>query len=219
MWHFVAENPWYLAGALGLVALGFLIALKVTQDGRNLMRALIALGLAAVVLVVEQLIVTDAERIEWKVKELIDALLHSDAARASALMDEHVVFTLRNTSLGDELDIAAFMDRLSNDLTFDWLHLSRLTTSAGEQSLRGSAEFKVGAAGTYRSGGIGYNFAGNSEWSLGFRKVASGEWKIVRISAEVLPPRVSLPIIPYRRGNGPNPAEPRPMRGPPRLRD
>jgi hypothetical protein len=208
MWYFLAENPWYLAGAFGLVAVGFLIALKVTQNGRNLVRALIALGLAATVLVVEQFLVTDNERIEWQVKALIAALADSDATRMKALMDEHVIFSMRNATLGDELDLAWLTDRLK-DLKFDWIHLSRLSTSAGDQTRRGSAEFKVGAAGTYTMGGIGHNFAGNSEWSLGFRKLPDGTWKISRITAQVFPQYVTLPMIQYRRrgpGFTPEPA-------------
>lgn len=137
MWYYVAENPWYLAGTFGLAAAGFLVALKLTQDGRNLTRALIALGLAAVVLVVEQWIVTDAERVEWAVKDLVRALSENDTTRVISLMDDRVTFSMRD-KIADELDHAWFAREL-NDLTFDWLHLSRLTTSAGQQTHRGSA--------------------------------------------------------------------------------
>ncbi len=39
------------------------------------------------------------------------------------------------------------------------------------------------------------NFAGYSEWSLGFRKVASGDWKINRVTAVELPQYTMLPTI------------------------
>src|SRR4051794_20690928 len=60
----LSEDPTYLAGGLGLVALMLLVALRVTQQGRYLIRALIVLGLAAAVLVIEHFWFTDAERIE-----------------------------------------------------------------------------------------------------------------------------------------------------------
>ena len=91
--YFVAENPWYLVAILGLVAAGFLVALRTTQDGRYLIRALVTLGVAGVLIVVDQLWVTDAERVEWVVRDLADAVARSDADAALALMDEHVTFS------------------------------------------------------------------------------------------------------------------------------
>src|SRR5271166_4780259 len=56
---FLSEDPTYLAGFLILVAGGFLMALKVTQQGKYLAWALTALGLAVAVVVIERLWVTD----------------------------------------------------------------------------------------------------------------------------------------------------------------
>jgi len=198
MWYYVAENPWPLAGAFGLVALGFLIAMKVTADGKYLVRALIVLGLAAGVLIVEQLLVTDAERIESTVKNLIHALSRSDADGVTQALDDHVTFSIRNDTLGNELDLEQFREKLK-DLTFDGIYVSRLSTSSMQQSGRGSAEFKASAAGTYQMNGVGYNFAGNSEWSLGFRRLPSGEWKINRITAMSFPLNVVLPFMRARQ--------------------
>ncbi len=207
MLYYVAENPWYLAGVFGLLSVSFLIALRVTQDGKFLIRALIALGLAAIVLVVEQLWVTDNERIEWVVKDLVSALSRSDADKMIGLMDQHVTFSLRSSMQGDELDTDFFRSTLQN-AKFDWVHLSKLTTNAGVQSQRGSAEFKISATGTYLMGGTQHNFAGNSQWSLGFRKAPNEGWKITRITAVVLPPYVILPMVKFRSRNGTTAVEP-----------
>ncbi len=208
--HYLGENPWYLVGGLGLVAAGFLIALRVTQDGRHLIRALAAIGLAALVLVVEQVWVTEAERIEWVVHDLADAVSRSDGDRVLALMDDHVSFSMKGNNLGKELDVAAIREALK-DVTFDWLHVSHLSTSAGEQTRRGTAEFRVGVSGTYQMSQMSQaarNFAApGTEWSLGFRKTPSGDWKILRITALAVPPYAMLsPMFRYKEPSDPAPA-------------
>jgi ketosteroid isomerase-like protein len=202
--YFVAENPWPLLAVFGLIGLGFLVALRVTQDGRYLIRALVALGLAAVALIVEQLWVTDAERIEAVVRELADAVRRSDTEAALALMDDHVGFGIRNQSISDELDLSLIRIVL-RDVKFDWLHLSRLSASAGKQTHMGQAEFKVNAGGTYQGS---HNFVGLSEWSLGFRRTPDGAWKITRITATKLPPYAMLP--PQLRRSRPAVGQPTP---------
>ena len=90
--EFLSEDPTYLAGGLGLLAVALLIALRVTQQGRYLIWALVALGLAAVVLVIEHFWVTDAERIERVVYDLRDAVLASDAERVLTYLTPDVQF-------------------------------------------------------------------------------------------------------------------------------
>jgi ketosteroid isomerase-like protein len=187
--YYVAENPWPLVAVFGMIGLGFLVAMRVTQDGRYLVRGLVALGLAAVVMVVEQLWVTDAERIESVVRELADAVRRSDSEAALALMDEHVGFGIRNQSISEELDLSLIRIVL-REVKFDWLHVSRLSASAGKQTLMGQADFKVNAGGTYQGS---QPFGGLSEWSLGFHRTPDGAWKITRITATKLPPYAMLP--------------------------
>jgi hypothetical protein len=194
MWYLIAENPWFLAGAFGLIAVVLLIAMKVTQDGQYLIKALIAFGCAGAILIIEQLIVTENERVEWTVRELSAALLKSDNAKVMDLMDEHVLFSMRSNTLGDELDLSVLNEKLA-DLSFDWIHLSRLNTNAGQQTGRGSAEFQVNAGGSLRMNGISHNFTGNSAWSLGFRRLSNGRWKINRITNLALPQYVMLPLF------------------------
>ena len=197
MLYYVAENPWYLAGVFSAIALGFLVALRVTQDGRFLIRALIAFGIALIVLIVEQLWVTENERLERVVKELVSALSHSDADHMISLMDDHVTFSIGGRMQGNELDLDFFRNSLKN-ANFDWVHLSHLSTNAGTQSQRGSAEFKIAAGGTYLVGSTLQKFAGNSTWSLGFSKTPSGVWKINRVTAIAFPPYVPLSMIKLR---------------------
>src|SRR5436190_604723 len=75
---FLSEDPTYLVGALGILAVSFLMALRVTQQGKYLYWALGALGLAAAVLAIEHFWVTDNERIERVVYDLRRAVLASD---------------------------------------------------------------------------------------------------------------------------------------------
>ena len=75
---FLSEDPTYLAGFLVLAAGAFLMALKVTQQGKYLVWALTALGLAVAVVVIERMWVTDNERIESVVYDLRRAVLAAD---------------------------------------------------------------------------------------------------------------------------------------------
>ena len=215
--YYLAENPWYLVSVLGLVAAGFLVALRNTQDGRYLVRALVVMGAAGALLVVEQLWVTDAERVEWVVRELADAVARSDGEAALALMDDHVIFGMRSVTYGDELVLSSVADLL-REVRFDLFRVSRLVATAGAQTHRGQAEFKVTAAGTFQQGMLAPTFAGNSEWSLGFRRDRSGAWKINRITAVELPQYTMVPILKYRvppsatRPQSNEPVSPPPMR-------
>ena len=60
----LSDDPTYLAGGLGLLAGVFLIALRLTQQGKYLVWAAVSLALALVVVGVERVWVTDNERIE-----------------------------------------------------------------------------------------------------------------------------------------------------------
>src|SRR5262249_25395334 len=75
---FLSEDPTYLAGGVLLLARAFLIAVRVTQQGKYLLRAGVALGLAVLVVVIEWFWVTDTERIEQVVDDLRRAVLRSD---------------------------------------------------------------------------------------------------------------------------------------------
>jgi len=78
LFTFLAEDLTYLAGLLVLGALLCLIGSKVTQERKYLIWALTALGLALATFTIEQLRVTDQERIERVVYELRMAVAYHD---------------------------------------------------------------------------------------------------------------------------------------------
>jgi hypothetical protein len=66
---------------------------------------------------------------------------------------------------------------------FDFVHVQDLQTSAGRQTRRGKAEFRVYAKGTLRTSMATYNVGtANSTWSLGFQETKPGVWKVNRIT-------------------------------------
>ena len=90
---YLSEDPTYLAGGLFLLAGLFAVALKVTQQGKYLVRAGIAVALALVVIVVEWVWVTDNERIENVVYAVRAAVLKSDVDGVLALLAPDVLYS------------------------------------------------------------------------------------------------------------------------------
>src|SRR5262249_1469445 len=130
----LSDHPAYLVGGLGLLAGAFLIALRVTQQGRYLLWALTALGLLAAVLVIEHLWVTDAERVERVVYDLRDAVVASDPERALSFMTPDVEFIQGGRTIaGGELTRAYIHTNVSS-AKFDFLRISHLKTEAHPQS-------------------------------------------------------------------------------------
>ncbi len=79
---------------------------------------------------------------------------------------------------------------------FDFVRVSQLTTEAGSQTKRGSAEFKVTASGTFNEGGSQVPLGSmGTEWSLGFRETSPGVWKVNRITAIKVPREVSRALF------------------------
>ena len=88
----LSEDPTYLAGGLLLVAGAFVVALNVTQQGKYLIRAGIALALALMVVAIEWFWVTDNERIEQVVYDLRRAVQNSDVEGVLAHMAPNVQY-------------------------------------------------------------------------------------------------------------------------------
>jgi ketosteroid isomerase-like protein len=197
MLHYLSEDARPLAAGLGLVALGFLIALWLTQRGKYLVSAGIALTLAVLVLVVEQFWVTDNERIEAVVEDLRQAVVMSDPDRVIAHLAPDVTVAGGDSSEGrlinsarQQITIAAIR-QIVKDTTFDYVRVSRLTTNAGKLSRQGTAEFRVHAVGTVTSPYAPARVAtpaSGIDWSLGFRETSPGVWKVTRITP-INPPR------------------------------
>src|SRR5438270_9400386 len=97
--RYLVEDPSYLLMALGLVALGFLIALKVTQQGKYLVRAGVVAAIAAAIFGFEQYWVTDAERVEAVVYDLARAVEASDVDRIKSHLDDRVTVGMRDRTV------------------------------------------------------------------------------------------------------------------------
>lgn len=193
--EFLSEDATYLAGGLGILAAVFLIALKVTQQGKFLIWALSALGGAALVLVVEQLWVTDNERVERVVYELRDAVAASDPPRVFAQLTPDVEFIQNGQAISGEMTRNYIKLHLSAT-RFDFVRVTRLETNAGRQSRRGSAVFRILASGSYQQpvAEITYNFGTtNLDFALSLRETEPGVWKVDRITLTRAPRELPMP--------------------------
>lgn len=184
--EWISEDPTYLAGGLALVAGAFLVALRLTQQGKYLIYGLGALGLSAAVVLVEWVWVTDNERIERSVYGLAKAVAASDVPGTLSFLTDDVQYVRGGTSMRGR-DTRALAESLVSNAHFDFLKLTRLEAHAGGQSRRGTAEFRVLCGGSFQQGAIQYNFGSmHSTWSLGFVE-KDGVWKVNRITPVELP--------------------------------
>ena len=90
------------------------MALKVTQQGKYLVWALTALGLAVAVVVIERLWVTDNERIESVVYELRRAVLAANPEEVLAQLTPDVGYVQDGISLSGEATRGLIRDNLAN---------------------------------------------------------------------------------------------------------
>jgi hypothetical protein len=209
---FLSEDPTYLAAALGLVAAASLMALRVTQQGKYLYWTLGSLGLAGLVLVIEHFWVTDNERIERVVYDLRRAVLASDVEGVLKNLTPDVEYVQNGTAISGETTRTLIRANLAQ-ATFDFIHINDLQTSAGQQTRRGKAEFRVYAKGALQTPLASYNVGtANSTWSLGFEETEPKVWKVNRITPMSLPDgTITVPhTAPRRGGQG---RAPRPGRG------
>jgi hypothetical protein len=197
--EYLAENPWPLAGALGALALGFLIALKVTQQGKYLIWAAIAAGLMLCGLAIEHFWVTDNERIEAVVYDVAAGVAAGDADRVTRNLAPEATMSLPNESFDNDPFLKAAI-RIVNQLQglplgsvliqqqlrqfrFDYVKVADLRTHAGEHTRQGTAEFLVHAMGEQVD--PHYPFATpvrGMGWSFGLRETSPGIWKVTRIT-------------------------------------
>src|SRR5271157_957768 len=189
---FLSEDPTYLAGFLALVAVALLVALRVTQQGKYLVWALMALGLAVVVVVIERVWVTDNERIESVVYELRRDVLAAKPEEGLAQLTPDVEYVQDGISLSGEATRELIRANLAN-AALDFVHVQDLQTSARRQTRRGKAEFRIYAKGTLRTSMATYNVGtANSTWSLGFQETEPGVWKVNRITPVSMTEGVAL---------------------------
>jgi hypothetical protein len=194
---YLSEDPTYLVVGLLLLAGAFLVALNVTQQGKYLVRAGIALGLALMVVVIEWFWVTDNERIRQVVYDLRQAVLSSNVDGVLAHMAPNVQYLQGDTALSEDATRVLIRANLEH-AQFDFVRISDLQTSVGQQSRRGKAEFRVFARGRLNSSqGMMDGATPVTTWSLGFQETRPGVWKVNRISPVSIPRGVlALPGLP-----------------------
>jgi hypothetical protein len=187
---YLSEDPTFLAAFFLVLAGAFLAALKVTQQGKYLVRAGIALGLGLVVLVVDWLWVTDTERIERVVYDLRRAVANSDADGVISHLVPNVQYLQGDTALSEQATRALIRDNLSR-FHFDFVRISDLHASAMRQARRGTAEFRVFTRGSLSSQpGAANSGTKITAWSLGFQETEPGVWKVNRISPISIPRQI-----------------------------
>ena len=183
--HYLLEDPTIVVGAMVVLALICLIALMATQRGKFLVWGMGFVLAAAFFLLLEQVWVTDNERIEAVVYALRDATARSDADAVLAL-------TTPDLRLEPSIALAkgplarAFIKTQLENAKFDYLLIRHLEVASSPQARRGSAQFEVLASGSWQH----YNWAttpGQAIWSIGLEEMPDKTWKINRITAVKLP--------------------------------
>ncbi len=184
---YLSEDPTFLVGGLLLVAGAFAAALRVTQEGKYLMYATVALVLALGVLVVEQLWVTDSERIEQVVYSLRNAVANSNVDGVLGHMTRDVLYTHGDVALSPE-ETRSYIRAALSRVKFEMVQVTGLEIKVGEQSRRGTASFRVFAKGSMDSS-LGPVPQGTSltAWSLGLRETEPDVWMVYRIAPVQIP--------------------------------
>jgi hypothetical protein len=184
---YLSEDPTYLAGGFLLLGAACFIALKATQQGKYLIGAATALVLALLVVAVEWMWVTDNERIEKVVYEVRDAVLESDADGVLARLAPNVMYQQGDTALTSDATRELIRANVSN-VHLEFARITELRTSVGEQTRRGSAEFRVFTRGGLKtSAHITDGMSTMTAWSFGFQETEPGIWKINRITPVSIP--------------------------------
>jgi ketosteroid isomerase-like protein len=139
------------------------------------------------VLLVERFWITDNERIERVVYDLKRAVLASDAEAVLKHLTPDVQYVQHGTALPGGATRELIRNNLSN-ATFDFVYIRELQTSAGRQTRRGKAEFRIYAKGRLHTALQDYDVGtADSTWSLGFQETAPGIWKVNRITPVSVP--------------------------------
>jgi hypothetical protein len=189
MQHLLSENPWPIVSAFGLVALFFLIASWTTGNRKYLVFGLSTVAIAILLILIEQVWVTDRERIEWVIYDIARAAQSSNAngvlehlAPEASLGASDNLPRRRFGVFGHSVTEAGIRDLLSRT-QFDYVRVYHVTVNVGTLSRQGRAEFQSQAVGTYSTtvGEVRFG-ATRMGWSLGFRETSPKVWKVTRIT-------------------------------------
>lgn len=191
--RYVAEDPTVLVGGVGLAVLVLLAALRVTQQGKYLIGAVVTAVLALVLLGIEHFWVTDCERIEQVVEEIRAAVAASDADGVIEHLTPDVQYTEGGTVYSGPI-ARAYIHAALSTTEFDVVRVSRLRTHVGRQARRGTADFRVFARGVHhrRFGPLPFS-SSDLNWSLGFVETAPHVWSVNRLTPTRLPRAVPSP--------------------------
>ncbi len=163
MWF--TEDPWPPVLILGVIAIVFGLAWNATRRGKFFLMAGGTVFLALGVLIGEEMVVTDSERVEDRVLKLADAVRRSESEKVL-------------TFFADDADdlrkhIAGHLD----DVKFEDLHIADLKVEVEPGGTQAKSEFRANGSGTWR-GTLSTNFA--TRWRLTWQN-ESGTWKVIQI--------------------------------------
>jgi hypothetical protein len=164
MWF--TEDPWPPVLILAVLALVFGLAWHANQRPRHLLLAIGCAGLGLVVLIVEEMIVTEAEEVEAQVYALAEAVTREDYEK---------VLDFLSAEAGP---LRAEVGSVIQDVEVeDNLRITDLRVSHKSGSDTAESHFRANGSVTWRK-----SFTSNvtTRWNLTWRK-AEGAWKIIQI--------------------------------------
>lgn len=174
----ISEDPWPIAGALLVAAVVGLLMARFTTQGKFLVWGLAAIGLAAVLLLVERFWVTDRERIEATLHGIADAAKRSDYTALEGFLAPE----FGQPSLIGRAYIRGTLEATE----FEFIHLGGMSIGTpGRQTRQATAEVTARASWKEktRSGGPDFNATTPKgvRFAVGVREVAPKVWKVTRI--------------------------------------
>ena len=135
-----------------------------------------------VVVLIEWVWVTDNERIEKVVNDVRTAVLNSDAEGVLTHLTSNVTFTGPEASMTSD-DTQRLIRASVSSIHLEFAKITDLKISVGQQTRRGTAEFRVFTKGGLKSASnLAEGRTAITGWSLGFRETEPRVWKIDRIS-------------------------------------
>ncbi len=191
--EFLSEDPTYAAVVLGVLAALFLGLLRVTQQGKHLVYAGVALALLAAVMLIEWVWVTENERIEATIYALAAAVEARDADHAAEFLAPeceleptpdraNIVVRIITSRFAGPITRERLAQELSN-YSFDYLRVARLQANAGTLSGRGKAECVIHISARRLDPTAFYMTPPNGMgWSFGLRETEPHVWKVTRIT-------------------------------------
>lgn len=165
MWF--TETPWPPIAILGLVGLAFAILAASKQSGKYQIAAVLCLLGCVAIWLIEREIVTEAERVEQRVLDLVAAFQRNDAEQTLSY------FSSQAPDMRRLAEVALRMVDIDPDYRITDL---RVTLRSNETLAE--AHFRANADATLANfGRIGYK---PTRWIVHWRKEA-GEWAIIEV--------------------------------------